>query len=303
MKKLVFLLSVMMLALPAMGAVEIIVEDNGDGTATVSYDATAEMNVPRAFALNVSVDAGTIDSVTPYCEGMSGAVDPNFGNGNIGYGIFPGTVDVNYDDNYIDNPGTPVAKADDPDGPGQVPGQSIVIEMGSLYEDANAPGDIGELFTFAYTDATQVTISANSLRGGVILEGGKSTEDGTNPLSLTTGTFDLGAAECFPSGHPDYDEWEAVGKPDSWCYPRQCHGDADGQQEQVGYFSYYVAYDDLNILLNNWQSNPTSDPGLGADFSHSAEQVGYFTYRVAYDDLDILLNNWQSNPADDCLDY
>lgn len=33
--------------------------------------------------------------------------------------------------------------------------------------------------------------------------------------------------QCFPSSHPDYAKWVAVGRPDCWCCPIQCHGDSN----------------------------------------------------------------------------
>jgi hypothetical protein len=34
--------------------------------------------------------------------------------------------------------------------------------------------------------------------------------------------------ECLPNTLPEYSLWLALGQPLCWCYPRQCHGDADG---------------------------------------------------------------------------
>jgi len=107
---------------------------------------------------------------------------------------------------------------------------------------------------------------------------------------------------CFPCCHPDYWEWRAVGKPNCWCCPTQCHGDADCAQEKIGPKWYSVAYNDLGILVGNWKSNPPGEPGICADFSHSNEKIGPKWYRVAYNDLGILVSNWKSNPAPDCLD-
>jgi hypothetical protein len=36
--------------------------------------------------------------------------------------------------------------------------------------------------------------------------------------------------DCLPDTLAEYPLWVALGKPDCWCYPRQCHGDADGVQ-------------------------------------------------------------------------
>ncbi|UCG59349.1 MAG: hypothetical protein JSU70_07525 [Phycisphaerales bacterium] len=109
--------------------------------------------------------------------------------------------------------------------------------------------------------------------------------------------------ECFPKCHPDYVEWAAVGKPDCWCYERQCHGDADGQVagsgHKVGF--YHVGPSDLNILLGAWMvKEPPFGPGIAsvengicADFAHDqggSSKSGI--YRVGPPDLNILIANW-----------
>jgi hypothetical protein len=107
---------------------------------------------------------------------------------------------------------------------------------------------------------------------------------------------------CFPSCHPDYFEWLTVGKPDCWCYLRQCHGDADGKKEgsaKAGY--YYVGPGDLNILVPAYLvREPPIGPGIAsipngicADFAHNQEgsaKAGY--YRVGPSDLNILVANY-----------
>jgi hypothetical protein len=125
---------------------------------------------------------------------------------------------------------------------------------------------------------------------------------------------------CFPATHMDYFEWLAVGKPDCWCYPRQCHGDADGLLgggPKTGY--YAVGPLDLNILVSAWLVlEPAFGPGIAsipngicADFAHDlggGPKTGY--YRVGPTDLNILVANWLVlEPAfgpgvpPDCLDY
>lgn len=146
---------------------------------------------------------------------------------------------------------------------------------------------------------------------------------GTNEASMSPG--------CFPGDHPDYDEWVRVGRPECWCYPRQCHGDADGKYEggtTTGY--YYVGMDDLNVLVAAWEvledceemfgsgaseceqwpggpptpngpgiasvtgPPPDYEPGICADFSHSYQggtTTGY--YYVGMIELNIMVPNWE----------
>lgn len=109
-------------------------------------------------------------------------------------------------------------------------------------------------------------------------------------------------AECFPDCHPDYPEWVAADRPECWCYPWQCHGDADGElggSEKTG--QYHVGPADLSVLIGSWllKEPPhglgiASVPnGICADFAHDvggSEKTG--VYRVGPSDLNILIENW-----------
>ncbi len=112
---------------------------------------------------------------------------------------------------------------------------------------------------------------------------------------------------CLPEAHPDYEEWVAVGKPECWCYPRHCYGDADGKNQGGGKVPIHaVHYDDLNVLIAAWKvqeppdgpgiesiTAPNGQPGICADFSHSMEggyKTGY--YRVHFWDLNALISSW-----------
>jgi parallel beta-helix repeat protein len=113
--------------------------------------------------------------------------------------------------------------------------------------------------------------------------------------------------ECY-AGMADYSEWVAVGKPLCWCYPRQCHGDADGKKQgnvAIGY--YYVSSNDLDILSACWKvSDPPHGPGIVnlppvhgvpvacADFKHKrvgTSATGY--YRCSSNDLDEMALYWK----------
>jgi hypothetical protein len=142
-------------------------------------------------------------------------------------------------------------------------------------------------------------------------------------LKVYNYAYDL-EQDCFPICHPDYDEWVLMGRPDCWCYPRQCHGDTDNQTEggpKTGY--YYVHFNDLNVLLAGWDvrepapppipsgpgivtcTAPNGVPCVCADFKHDQEggaKTGY--YRVHFNDLNILIASWnilEPAPPPDCL--
>ncbi|MFA5293856.1 MAG: hypothetical protein WC496_12610 [Phycisphaerae bacterium] len=125
--------------------------------------------------------------------------------------------------------------------------------------------------------------------------------DEKNYGGITTGDLWSFTISCY-AGMPDYAEWVDAGKPTCWCYPRQCHGDADGIKTgggpTAGY--YYVSQNDLNTLITAWQvKNSPKGPGLSgkqgcADFNRTKTGnvvTGY--YRVSQTDLNILISYWQ----------
>lgn len=147
-----------------------------------------------------------------------------------------------------------------------------------------------------------MTLAANSTRGGVVrIGGGSVTPVFNNPYVIADGG-------CYTG--PDKAEWEAVGKPESWCNPRQCEGDADGLQEGSVFTGFYwVGVGDLNLLISGWKNqnytNEAECPWIAADFDHKQEGsvfTGY--YRVGVGDLNILIANWKSdaNIQANCLD-
>lgn len=113
---------------------------------------------------------------------------------------------------------------------------------------------------------------------------------------------------CFPPDHPHYEFWVYVRSyfgddADCWCYPRQCHGDADGQP--YGLLNYWVSTHDLTILKNAW-NKPIEDlvgNEICADFDHVVYGLG--AYRVSVSDLAILKSNWNipNGPDPDCLTW
>jgi hypothetical protein len=106
---------------------------------------------------------------------------------------------------------------------------------------------------------------------------------------------------CFPSCHNDYFEWLLVGKPACWCYPRQCHGDADGLKQGSALTGYmYVGTNDLAILISGWKIlEPPKGPGLSgnmicADFDHAKQGSALTGYmRVGTNDLSKLIAYWK----------
>ena len=126
---------------------------------------------------------------------------------------------------------------------------------------------------------------------------------------------DMGADETayLPSDHNDYNDWVAVGKPDCWCFQRQCRGDADGRPQ--GRNSYWVSTYDNEVLVAAWNKTFAEIDGqtitvggkevplICADFDHNPQ--GRYNYRVSANDLSILIAYWQipDGPDPNCFCY
>ena len=299
MKKIVLTLAVLMLATPALAAVKIIVEDQGNFTAAIKYQTDGEK--VRAFALDITVAAGTIDAISGYVKGESVP-------GNIGYGIFPANFALHI---TVAETGevqtwdvadyTPVAPATDPGALGGLGTNGITIEMGALYsppEDTspNAPGDSGTLCLLTVSEECTMTAAENATRGGVVL-----TDPSVTPtMDMTQATAAIkGVTACFPSTNSAYNDWVALGSPSCWCAPPdgsgyQCDGDVDGATETA--FKYRVYGNDLSLVVANWKKK-AGDATLNAcaDIDHKAETA--FKYRVYGNDLAVIVANWKKKDA------
>ena len=293
MKKLIVILA-LLIATPAFAALSVYCEATGSVVA-VKYSGADVNNLPAAFGLSLTTDnSETLTLQTGFKTGESTNASP-------GYGIFPGSIN-------LDTPATPVWNnpvADPCDEPaGDADASSfVIVELGALYDDDfNAPGTSGTLCEFlASGDCTVTLEDEDTYRAGVVLE------DGTT-VDVNTTCAVIVATDCFPGGNPsgpntaEYDEWVLVGKPDCWCHPRQCQGDADGRSEGKG--NTWVALVDLTVLKAAWNKNLAAvqgnstvvgDPPLAvdwicADFDHASEGKGLV--RAAVEDLTILKANW-----------
>lgn len=88
-----------------------------------------------------------------------------------------------------------------------------------------------------------------------------------------------GEQECMKTSAPEYADWAALGRPDCWCYPRQCRGDADGCKTGP----FWVAIPDLKGF-RDCINKPILPPGCECyDFDH----VKTGPFRIAIPDLNI----------------
>jgi hypothetical protein len=139
-------------------------------------------------------------------------------------------------------------------------------------------------------------VNGNAIRGNIVME------DAAEKIPVQA-CIDLVVIEpdCFPSTYPGYADWVLYGKPDCWCYARQCRGDADGLKQGSAALGYmYVGTNDLNILISGWKIlDPPKGPGvtpaqLCADFDHlkqGSAALGYM--RVGTNDLNKLIAHWK----------
>jgi hypothetical protein len=155
---------------PVMASVNIVVEDV-DGLAQISYQCTSG-EVVRAFALDVTVDAGRILEVDDFFLGESTAAAQ-------GYGIFPASFRdhvtvLSGTEATWDAPGyCPVADPED-DPAGTLPGlgsSGVTLELAALWDPAMLgaiPGPEGVLCSLRISEDAVVSVSANEARGGVM---------------------------------------------------------------------------------------------------------------------------------------
>jgi hypothetical protein len=177
MKKMFLVMAVLLLASSAMAEVKITCSQNED-VITVAYDATSEVNLPRAFALDitlvdtVSTDNAVVSAVTPTVTGESAV-------GNRGFGIFLGAdgIDINATTGIVNGYGSPVANPADPCAATGIGTNAITIELGSLYggvqgvSNPNAPAKSGNLLTFTVNKkVADVVITLNQRRAGIVME-------------------------------------------------------------------------------------------------------------------------------------
>lgn len=281
MKKVSLVIVMLVLAAPAMAVVEIIAVDEGSGVVRIDYNNTDAQRV-RAFALDISVDTGTIDAISDYFVGECNSTAQ-------GYGIFPGSIAIDSGGTVTDY-NNPVAPAGDANAAGPLGSGAITIEMGSLYESTNFPANQGTLCKITVTCESEVSVVVNARRGGIVMEDPNTGPTSVN-LAQATGVPAACGTACYTG--PDAVEWAALGSPSSWCLPRQCHGDLDGGQETIGKTLYWVGYADLAIFLANWQDQAGATEALKADMDHASEIIGKTPYRCGYNDLAIFLANWQ----------
>ena len=264
MKKMIFVLAVLLLAAPAWATTVTVSCAQIPDTNQVEVSYTTDGTLPRAFGLDISA-SDDVNIVA--CEA---AMVGECTAGVRGFGIFPGTIDIDALGNVNDY-GSPVAPQSD------LPGDTkaglgtpeVTVEMGSLYVDTNSPGASGLLCTLTLDlgpgESCTLTIAANVSRAG----NGVVLEDPDEVATVTPGTCDVEV----PGGKPFYEGmvdccgrtvtaanvamWESLGEPACWhANPCHCRGDANG--------SCSLNAVDINIVRAAW-------PGFGGTYNPCAD--------------------------------
>lgn len=276
MKKILVTLLVLALCAPAMAFT---VDIATSGVVTLTTEA-GEANIV-GVSLDLSVDGGaTIDGLS---------TDPPFD-------IYP---DAGYDlgGSYTYGAGSPAAIIA---GPGQatLPLAAVAISFGNL-NGASTPGADGAAsvsFTVTPSAGTNLTITENAARGGIVAIDGTSLD-----INSVTGGPIGSTPECLKNTAPYYADWVAFGNPACWCYEYQCGGDADGLSVGTSFTGIQrCTVGDLNILLaafNVYEPGGVlnSGPGVGpvgicADFQHTGVGTSFTgIQRVTVGDLNVLL--------------
>ena len=249
MKEIVIVLAaIMFAATPARADVIITVDQVVDtNEIIISYDATTETNLVRAFGLNIQLhnDANII-AVIPKIVGLSVA-------DACGFGIFPGTIVIDTLGN-VTNGGTPVGQlSDSPDTLSGLDSNGVTIEMASLYAPvatpANAPAKSGELCSIIISGDTCLTITANVSRAGAT---GVVMEDPNEEPTVVLPVVFCTLVCCRP--------------PICWDNVNQCAGQGLGDATCDG----AVNLGDLVALKAAWgKTAPWTPPFCCADFDHS----------------------------------
>jgi parallel beta-helix repeat protein len=101
---------------------------------------------------------------------------------------------------------------------------------------------------------------------------------------------DMGADEvgCLSIYADEYDDWVSWGKPDCWCYERQCRGDIDGLYVLVELAKIWVTSADQDILVSAFGKTDAELEGIEDGICADVDHIAHFNRRVALSDLNIL---------------
>jgi hypothetical protein len=183
MKKLILVLAIALMASPTFALTVYLQREGTSNIVDVNYSGADAANLPRAFALDVTIDSpGVISDVNNFKTGESTAASK-------GFGIYPARIDINTA-GVVKSWGSPLADTTDPGAGSSAIGTGhVVLEFASLYfSDANKPAISGRLCQLTITPNT-TTVNLNvrataetTYRGGVVLSDGTQFPTDINTL-------------------------------------------------------------------------------------------------------------------------
>jgi len=293
MRKVLPFLLVIALAVPALADVAVTVSDAGGGVAEVAL-AISGGAVVRGVAVKVTVtdaELAAVADVTDVMAGFNTYIDYYYTN--------TGFLAALPDETAL--PGSGAHCVANPDAAGvltSLPATVFSISLGAL-DNTGAQGGVtvgGTLCNIQLSNigsSASICVEADGLRGGIVGDnlGTVSTDDCADIAA--------GAADCFNDNLGHYADWVAFGKPDCWCYERNCRGDADGKSQGSALTGYtYVFTNDLSVLISAYSvKEPPKGPGIAtipngicADFARDRQGSALTGFtRVFTNDLSILI--------------
>jgi hypothetical protein len=245
MKKLMLVLAVVLMAVPAMAAVTITATDAGSCTAAINYTSTGTL--PRAFALDITVSGGAV------ITGVDVA-------GAQPFNIYMGTIQIDAT-GVVTSAGTPVAPATATGALGGIGTSGITIEMGSLYDAAaipvvGRPAASGLLIKVTVDQSCTISLASNTVRGNVVLE------DATVVAPTLVGAAIVCAPPCL--GDKDGDGWVTLDDLGTMVVSLKAHAADDYQYESPGdVFDFdgdgWVTLDDLGTMVVRLKAHAADD--------------------------------------------
>jgi len=159
MKKIIFALVVLLMAVPAFASVDITLSQNGNDI-IVSMNNTEASKV-RAIALDVILETADVCVAEVNCV-------------NTGYTIYPGSIQISSEGEITDD-GSCGCDSSYPGTLGGLEANGVSLEMGSLYVGAaNAPpqgSQVVAILTLEGCDADfGISVAENAIRGGIVME-------------------------------------------------------------------------------------------------------------------------------------
>jgi hypothetical protein len=311
MKKLLFILAIIAMTTPMMAqTVDFVVTDLGDGQVQIGYtnNGVPAADLPVGIALKVECTGCEVSGLVSYDQAE-----------------FPAYIDYAYTEETSGDgydplgEGQPLAKEENAPGrldlAADLPATTVYVCMGRVQDGVAGPnpgpGTVVNLVTLQLADTTEsgdglVSVSEDlSSRGGVV--GGGDPFATNLPVENVEIIF---TTICYPACKPDYQTFLDVGSPDCWCFPRQCHGDADNQLEGLAK-KWAVGALDVGIMVSAWKIVEPALPAtildstqICADFDHQVEGLAK-KWRVGALDVGIMVANWKvvdPGVPSDCLD-